>query len=132
MKKNWLAIATIICALFIVFLADSGNMPRFIKQLYDFPNGDKAGHFFLMGLLSYVLNRTALVSRVATQETVQSELDLNLPRVIWTVSLMLAFFVTLEEVSQQLFPRRTFSFTDLVFSYAGIVFFAWLAVRRQK
>jgi len=122
MKKNWFAILLVIFALVIVVLADSGHLPRSIRNLYDFPCGDKVGHFLLMGLLSYVLNRTALASRA----------NLKPATLIWIVSLTLAFFVTLEELSQQFFPRRTFSLLDLLCSYAGIVFFGWLAWRSDR
>ena len=122
MRKNWPTYLIVICALLIVIMVDSGNLPRSITRLYDFPNGDKLGHFLLMGLLSYFLNSTAIAS---------------LPRIepatlIWRVSLTLAFIVTLEELSQQFFPRRTFSLVDLAFSYAGIVFFGWLVVRKNR
>ena len=117
MNKKWISVSLVIFTLLIVFLADSGNLPRFIRDLYDFPYGDKVGHFLLMGLLSYALNRTTLASNV----------DKKPASVIWAVSLSLAFFVTLEELSQQFFSRRTFSLLDLAFSYAGIAFFGWLA-----
>ncbi|MCP4140576.1 MAG: hypothetical protein GY755_09855 [Chloroflexi bacterium] len=117
MRKKWLSTLLVVFALFIVVLTNSGNLPRSIKNLYNFPNGDKLGHFLLMGLLSLVLNWTALVSRV----------DKKPASVVWAVSLTLTFFVTLEELSQKFFPRRTFSLLDLLFSYAGIALFAWLA-----
>ena len=120
MNKKWISISLVIFTLLIVSLADSGNLPRFISNLYDFPYGDKVGHFLLMGLLSFVLNWTALSSNV----------DKKPASVIWAVSLTLAFFVTLEELSQQFFPRRTFSLLDLAFSYVGIIFFALLAGRK--
>ncbi len=132
MKKYWLSFSIIAFFLLIVFLADSGNLPRFIRKLYDFPYGDKLGHFLLMGLLSYILNRTAILVRQSAPKTERSDRDLNLSRVLLAVSVPLAFFVTLEEFSQQLFPRRTFSLGDLVASYAGIAFFAWLALKRIK
>ena len=90
------------------------------------------GHFLLMGLLSYVLNRTALLARQSAPQRERNDRDLNLARLVLTVSLILAFFVTLEELSQQFFPKRTFSLSDLAASYAGIVFFAWLALIRKK
>jgi VanZ family protein len=117
MKKKWISTFLVIFALLIVILADSGNLPRAIKNLYDFPNGDKIGHFLLMGLLGFVLNWTALASDV----------DKKPASVVWAVSLPLSFFVTLEEISQKFFPHRTFSLLDLLFGYAGIAFFAWLA-----
>ena len=122
MKKYWASISLVVFALLIVILANSGDLPRFISNLYDFPYGDKVGHFLLMGLLSYTLNRAALAARE----------DMRPASVIWAVSLTLAFFVTLEELSQQFFPRRTFSLLDLAFSYAGIAFFGWLAGRRKR
>lgn len=94
----------------IVILANTGNFPPGIKRLYDFPYGDKFGHFLLMGILGFALNWAALESRS----------DEKPVSVIWKVSLIFAFVVTLEEFSQQFFPRRTFSLLDLIFSYAGI------------
>ncbi len=85
-----------------------------------------------MGLLSYSLNRTAITSHLTLQKTKRNSRDLNLPRVLWTVNLSLAFFITLEELSQHFFPKRTFSLIDLAFSYAGIAFFAWLAIKTTK
>ena len=122
MKKKWLSIFPILIVLLIVILADSGNLPKIVRDLYDFPYGDKIGHFMLMGLLNYALVRVFLVSRA----------DLKPARVIWTVSLAVAFFVTLEELSQQFFPRRTFSLLDLFFDYTGIAFFGWLAARTTR
>jgi polysaccharide biosynthesis protein VpsQ len=127
MRKNWVSILLVIFSLLIVILADSGNLPRAIKNLYNFPNGDKIGHFLLMGLLSFVLNWTALVSSTPAPEAERSGVDKKPATVIWAVSLTLSFFVTLEEFSQIFFRRRTFSLLDLLFSLAGIVLFAWLA-----
>ncbi len=132
MKKYWLSFSLIAFFLLIVFLADSGNLPRSIRKLYDFPYGDKLGHFLLTGLLSYVLNKRAILTRQSAHQAERNASDLNLARVLLTVSLLLAFFITLEEFSQQLFPIRTFSLSDLVAGYAGIAFFAWLALKRTK
>ncbi|MBT7073828.1 MAG: hypothetical protein HN922_02845 [Anaerolineae bacterium] len=131
MKKNRIPISLIIFALIIIFLADSGNLPRVIRQLYDFPNGDKIGHFFLMGLLSYTLNQAALSTRNSSSNKKRNDRDLNLGRLIWTVSLSLAFFVTFEEISQIYFPHRTFSLSDLAVNYLGIALFAWIAWKRR-
>ncbi len=132
MKRKWLSITLVILTLLIVVLANSGNLPRSIKNLYNFPYGDKVGHFLLMGLLSLVLNWTALASSAPAPEAERSGVDKKPASVIWAVSLSLSFFVTLEEFSQILFPRRTFSLLDLLFSLAGIVFFAWLASILQE
>lgn len=118
-NKTRLALFLLLITVAIIILANSGYLPREIRRLYDFPYGDKLGHFFLLGTLNFVLNRAALASRV----------EMKPAALIWAVSLILAFFITLEEFSQQNFPRRTFSLLDLAFSYAGIASFAWLAAR---
>jgi polysaccharide biosynthesis protein VpsQ len=93
---------------FIIFSADEGTMPVLIKRLYDYPNGDKLGHFLLMGSLAFVV-ALALPWR-------------------WKLRglLILAGLLTLEECSQLLFPRRTFDLLDLACSLAGIAAFGWL------
>lgn len=122
MRKHWPTFLIVICALLIVILANGGNLPRPITRLYDFPYGDKLGHFLMMGLLSFFLNRTAIASLPNPKPAT----------LIWKVNLALAFIVTLEEFSQQLFPRRTFSLLDLAFSYAGIAFFGWMVAYKNR
>jgi len=123
--KNWLFVATALFALFIVAIvigADVGRFPQPLKYFYDFPGGDKVGHFILFGLLSFLLNRSAL-----------SLLPKRYPaRLVLTVSLLLSILVGLEEWSQALFPSRTMSLTDLIASYAGVVSFALLAYRTNR
>ena len=118
--KKWLLSATILFSLFIVALvigADAGQFPQPLKYLYDFPGGDKAGHFILFGLLGYLLNRSAL-SLFPNQ---------NPTRLILVVSLLLSILIGLEEWSQSLFPARTMSLSDLIASYIGVTLFAFLA-----
>jgi len=93
---------------FILFSADSGTMPKLIANLYAFPNGDKVGHFFLMGLLSFMLG-------------------LALPRDMklsgW---LILAGFLAIEEFSQRFFQHRTSDWFDLASSLARVTVFSAL------
>ena len=77
------------------------------------------GHFLLFGILSFLLNKSALVLLPKHNPT----------RTILTVSLFLSIIIGLEEWSQSLFPARTMSFTDLIASYAGVIVFAVLAYR---
>ena len=99
-------------ALFIVaviVLADTNQMGA-LKHLYDFPHGDKVGHFILYGILSFLLNASfvrALRHRPAS-------------RVLFFVSLLLALAIGLEEWSQVLVPGRTPDWWDLLFSYLGV------------
>lgn len=123
MKKRLLS-ATILFSLFIVALvigADAGQFPQPLKYLYDFPGGDKAGHFILFGLLSFLLNRSALSLFPNRNPT----------RLILVVSLFLSILIGLEEWSQSLFPARTMSIIDLAASYLGVFVFAVLAFRTR-
>jgi len=117
-----------ISALFFIFiiavivLADTGSLPRSIRAIYDFPNGDKLGHFILYGLLDFFLTRAFLSSFPSR------------PRswVTLSVGLTLALFITAEEFSQKFFPSRTFGLVDLSASFLGVVFGGWVAYKIEK
>ena len=118
--KKWLLLATLLFSFLIVAIvigADADRFPVLLKSLYDFPGGDKAGHFILFGILSFLLNKSALVFFP----------DRNPARLVLTVSLLLSIVIGLEEWSQALFPSRTVSLIDLIASYAGVSLFALLA-----
>jgi VanZ family protein len=118
--KKWLLLITLLFASLIVVIvigADTDHFPSLLKPLYDFPGGDKAGHFILFGLLSFLLNKSALILFPKRKPA----------RLILTVSLLLAIVIGLEEWSQSLFPSRTRSLIDLSASYAGVLVFALLA-----
>ena len=90
----------------IVVLADQGRLPGFITGLYDFQNGDKVGHFLLMGGLSLLVN-LALPSRSGRHHIL--------------AILLVAALVALEEASQAWFGTRHSDLADLAASLAGIV-----------
>ena len=120
--KKWLLLTTLLFSLLIVTIVILANLDRFpqpIKYLYDFPGGDKVGHFALFGLLSFLLNLSALALYPKRNST----------RLVLTVSLFLAIVIGLEEWSQSLFPARTMSAIDLLASYTGVTVFAFLAWR---
>jgi hypothetical protein len=124
MKKRLFILGTLLFLLVIMFfvmVANAGRIPKWFEALYDFPAGDKAGHFILFGLLSYLVNRSAL--------TLLPEWDPV--RVVLVASLSLFLVIGLEEWSQSLFPARTLSLVDLTASYAGVVLFAWLAYQSE-
>jgi hypothetical protein len=123
-NPKWLTIVFILLLVAIVFAADSRRMPVFVADLYSFPNGDKVGHFVLMGLLSLLVNLTVLSGPGRR----------TLRRAI-TASLVVAGVVALEEFSQRFFPSRNSSWADLASSLAGIAVFgalAWFFVERKK
>jgi VanZ family protein len=114
MKTITLLFAAFILA--VIVLADGGHL-GFLNFVYDFPYGDKVGHFILYGILSFLLNLTIIRSRPI----------LTSKRVAVIVTLILALAIGLEEWSQNFFPGRTPSWVDLMFSYLGVLGGAWLA-----
>jgi polysaccharide biosynthesis protein VpsQ len=77
------------------------------------------GHFFLFGILGFLLNKSALALFPKRNPT----------RLVLTISLFLAISIGLEEWSQSQFPTRTMSIADLLASYVGVSVFALLAYR---
>ena len=112
-------ILTALFAIFILVVIVLADMDRlgFLAVVYAFPMGDKAGHFLLFGILSFLVNLTTLRSRPF----------LNSKRAAATVTLILALLIAAEEFSQKYFASRTFSSSDLFFSYAGVALGAWIA-----
>ena len=101
----------------LIVLADADLLPDFINAIYDFPNGDKVGHFILYGLLNFFITR-AFLSSLPTRRG---------GWVTLSVGLILALFVALEELSQMFFSARTFSLLDLTASLLGIIVGGWVA-----
>jgi VanZ family protein len=121
---KWFTVLFILLLVAIVFAADRGVIPGFVAGLYDFPNGDKVGHFVLMGLLSLLVNLVVLSGPGRR----------TLRRVI-TASLVVSGVVAVEEFSQQFFPGRNSSWADLASSLAGILVFsglAWFLIERKR
>lgn len=103
----------------IIVLADNGSLPRWLHVLYDFPNGDKLGHFILYGLLNFFITRAFLSSRLSKSRS-------------WatlSVGLILSLLIALEEWSQQFFSTRTFDLMDLLASLAGVLLGGWAAYK---
>ena len=115
--KHW-AILYGVAIIVIVVLADTRHL-GFIGAIYDFPFGDKVGHFLLFGLLSLSVNLAAFEARHHVDRW----------RVALMTSLVLALLIGLEELSQRWIASRTFSLFDLATSYLGVASFAWLAIR---
>lgn len=114
-----IAILFTIFILLVIILADLNRIPNFIKAIYDFPNGDKAGHFILFGLLSFFITLASLHS-----------LPNHNPKLVaLSIGLILALLIGLEEFSQKYFPSRTFDLIDLLASYIGVFVGGWIAAK---
>jgi VanZ family protein len=115
---KWIAILFALFIVLIIVLANMG-MLDFLGALNRIPYGDKAGHFVLYGILTLLVDLTLIRSRP----------DLSPNLIVLRSALILALLIGLEEFSQQYFPSRTFDLVDLTFSYLGVIFFSWVALR---
>jgi len=118
---KWIAILFFLFIVLIIVLADRG-MLGVLGVVNQIPFGDKAGHFFLYGILTLLVDLALFRSR--------PNLDPKLLAI--KCGLILALLIGLEEFSQQYFPSRTFDLVDLTFSYLGVVFFSWVALRTKS
>jgi polysaccharide biosynthesis protein VpsQ len=116
---KWLAILFTLFILLVIVLADAGILNHYVGFIYEFPFGDKAGHFILYGILTLLLDLALFHARPN-----QSRMRLAV-----ICGLILALMIGLEEFSQQFFSSRTFDLVDLTFSYLGVAFFSWLAIQ---
>lgn len=116
---KYIAIIFTVFIVGIIILADKGALPRFIRVIYDFPNGDKLGHFILYGMLNFFIT-FAFISALPSK-----------PRgwVTLSVGLTLALLIAAEEYSQKYFSSRTFDLVDLLASYLGLIVGGWLTLR---
>jgi len=115
---KWLTVLFTVFIIAVIILADNGKLGSF-HFIYDFPNGDKAGHFILFGILVFLLNLTFF----------QALPHARRKRVAVTIGIILALLIGLEEFSQKFIPARTFSLFDLFASYVGVILFSWLALK---
>ncbi len=118
---KWIAILFALFILLIIILADQGKL-GFLGILNSIPYGDKAGHFILYGILTLLLDLTFIRARPESSRR----------SIVLRIALILALLIGLEEYSQQFFANRTFSVLDLFFSYLGVAFFSWVAIKKSR
>jgi VanZ family protein len=111
-----LTLVVFVAVAMISLLASTSYGVTIAHLVQQIPGGDKTGHFVLMGLVSFVTVAAAI--RLGTRR----------PRANVMIGFSLVgVFATLDEVLQLVLPRRTFSWTDLSASYAGVVVLGALA-----
>ncbi|MCI5130155.1 MAG: trypsin [Candidatus Electrothrix sp. EH2] len=96
--------------LYVIYAANQETLPLFIRQLYIFPGGDKAGHFVLLGIASFFANQVLYPRHF-----------LVFGKVFFVGSLIVLVAITAEEISQVFIASRTFDLIDLSFNYLGII-----------
>ena len=117
MKIKILALLFLLFILLVIVGADMGSLSTYLRGIYDFPGGDKIGHFTLYGILAFLMARAFPRS-------------LQLGRLSVPVAIIaLVIFAALEEYTQKFFSTRTSDLFDLVFSFLGILAGTWLASR---
>jgi len=115
---KWLTILFGLFIVAIIILADN-NMLGILGVVNKIPYGDKAGHFILYGILTLLVDLTLIRSLPNSDPKL----------LVIKYGLILAVLIGLEEFSQKLFRSRTFDLIDLTFSYLGVIFFSWVALR---
>lgn len=118
---KYLAIAFSLFIIGVIVLADRGQL-AILGFLNRIPFGDKIGHFVLYGILTLLLDLALFRSL--------PRLDRRLLSL--RIALILILLIGLEEFSQQFFPNRSFDLVDLAFSYLGVIFFSWVALRIKQ
>lgn len=105
----------------LVVLANNSWADWLFKFSGEFFYADKVGHFFLMGILSFLVN-----SAFKCKEISIGSFKLLLG------SLIVAILVISEEVSQVLVESRNADLIDMLFDVFGIYLFGLLATYIQK
>ncbi len=100
----------------IIIIANTKSTQYLLRFSGGIPYFDKLGHFFLMGILSFLVNLLLKAKNVK----------------IWKIkyllgTLIVITLVTLEEVSQIYISGRAFDIGDLIADYLGIFLFGELA-----
>ena len=117
---KWYAI---LFGLFIIAIIVLANLDLLdvLALVNRIPQGDKAGHFILYGILTLLIDLALLRSRP----------DVTPGLIVFRVALILTLFIGLEEYSQRFFEARTPDWVDLLYSYLGVIFFSWVALRKK-
>lgn len=122
--RTWYLIMALSCWAFVivlVYLADIGQVGHYFGAFYQYPGGDKIGHFLMMGLLSLCSN-LALGGR-----------QVRLMGRLWLLGSLLVWGVVfLEECSQYWFALRTCSLLDLLADTLGIWLGGRLALKMRR
>lgn len=119
---KYIALILILFIALIIVLADFNALPPILKNIYDFPGGDKAGHFVLFGTLNFTLTLT----------TTQTLRGLKPKLVAVSTGMILALVILAEELTQLYIPVRTFSIWDLLAGYLGVYIGGWMAYKRLQ
>lgn len=102
----------------IIHVANTGGSNFLLEVADAIPNGDKIGHFFIMGAFAYLVNLLMACKsfRLGSFSMLSG-------------SVIVLIFVVLEEMTHMFIRTRTFSYMDLLSDVLGIIAFSILAVK---
>jgi polysaccharide biosynthesis protein VpsQ len=106
---RWLSLVFGAFLVFIIVSAGMDSLPPVLRQVYDFPLGDKISHFVLIGFFTFLLNM-ALAPRMVQIAG----------KYVLLGTVIVFVLVTLEEFSQIFLVERNFELLDLAANYLGI------------
>ena len=118
---KWLTFVFVLFIVLIIVLADLGQL-GILGVINRIPYGDKAGHFILYGILTLLVDLT-LIRSLPNRDS---------KLIVVCIGLILIVIISLEEYSQQYFPKRTYDLVDLTFSYLGVVSFSWISLKTKQ
>ncbi len=116
-----LALSFLTFIFWIIIQADLGHSIGFSKFVRHLPFGDKLGHFFLYGILAFLVNLALKNRKVAV-----------FGHQILLGGLLVLIFAILEEFTQMALSTRDFELWDMFCDLAGIALFSWLALWVSK
>ena len=111
-----ITIAFLTLIISLIWIVDTGRGTAVLDMVHRIPLGDKMGHFFFMGTLSFLVN---LSFKLRTFSVWGREVLLG--------TTLVLIVVTLEELSQGFVATRNLSFQDWVADFLGIVLAGRLA-----
>lgn len=101
---------------YVIWSATTEHPSIFFRIINQVPYGDKLSHFFLVGLLTLLINLSFQNKKISIRSRK------------WLLgSVLVLIVVTLEELSQALIPSRNMDPLDLVANFIGVFVFGLLA-----
>lgn len=104
------ASAFVMFIVWVIFLANTGQSSILFSVAANIPYGDKVGHFFLIGTLTFLVTMSLKLKTISVG---------GFRPYLGAVIISIAVFI--EELSQYFIPNRTLDMTDLFADFLGVV-----------
>ena len=104
-----------ICIVFIIYLADTADHNFAFRLIGNIPYGDKLMHAVLYGVMALFLN---FGLKYKSYKFLGFNMQLG--------AIIVLVFATLEEISQDWLPSRTFDLLDVLADFVGVILLSFL------